>query len=64
MDSVVGLGKEVRKREESVMIPRSELGRLGALRVPFPHTGIQEGPGLGAGVGGRVRRLGRWTVAG
>lgn len=43
MDSVVVLGKEVRKRDKSVMIPRSELGRLRALGVPFTHTGIQEG---------------------
>lgn len=40
MDSVIGLGEEVRERDQSVMCPGSELGRLGVLGVPPPVQGI------------------------
>lgn len=51
MDSVIGLGEEVRKRDLSVMCPGLELGRLGVLGVPPPVQGIQEGTRFGSQVG-------------
>lgn len=53
MDLVISLGKEVRERYKSVMIPGFVAGEDWCLVVPFTRTGNTDSrPGLGA----RVRR--------